>query len=315
MLASLALFLALQERPPLERMADLFKGHKSVSFEIAGGRPGRTERIRGRFLAPNLYSLVGDDHESRSDGTQAWSIFPKEKTYTREDLAAAFPPVASLPGFGLVFPSSPPPKAKGPAAKGEFAGKPVLEIPIEPPPSAPTGFTVSLLLDPQTATPRGLLTFRNGEPYETYAFENVVLDPPLTPADFAYAPPAGYRDTTEPKIMVGPALYQAMTKPGVWVEGVRLDPKVRLVGGYWAFDLDLKKADAFRWAEASASATVGGKTVRATAVKLDAAGGRVVIVVPRSGGRARPDGLTVMALRKDGRAEVVFEFEFALGAR
>ena len=310
MLASLALVLALQEKPPLERMADLFKGHRAVSFEIVGGQVGQTRRTRGRFLAPDFYSLVSDDYESHSDGTGAWMVFPKEKRYTVENLAAVLPDIAALPGFGLVFPVAKVTVAKGPIVQGEFSGKPVLKVPIEPPGGASTGVTATLLLDPETAMPRGVVTFRDGKSYETYALKNVVLDPPFTPADFAYAPPAGYRDTTEPKSMVGPALYQVMTKPGAWIERMRLSPGVRIVGGNWAFDLELRSADAFRWGSASASATVGGRTVRASAVKFDAKARRVVVVVPRLNGRLRPDELTVEALRKDGLSEGVFHFTF-----
>lgn len=159
-----------------------------------------------------------------------------------------------------------------------------------------------------------------GRSLETYRFESIVLDPPLTKADFRFVPPVGYRDyaaptppppeRARPVVVVAPRLPQISGKPGVWTGGgppsLRVAPKVRFYKGTWVFDIEARGSKGLSWRQGSALARVDGEWRFATLVGKGPL--RAIATFPKAA-KSPPDALQV-SIPVPGRLPTLTTFVF-----
>ncbi len=297
-------------------MVAAVRSHRAVSGVLRSGR----EVLRFRLQAPDRLWLRGDALGGTvvSDGRTAWIALDRPKVYAEVSPSfalalanplvgyslllrnAAFDPLGSLRA-ALVEPG-PPMRFDIKSLRNEAlaqlrAAYPGGLLVVGWRERYPLGMVVGL--DPATSLPTRLRTVP--EPDQTtqvYRYENVVLDPPLGPADFRFFPPPDYRRWTSPvrrpfvRFLPG-TISTVSARPGVWtdVQGVtlRVLAQVREYEGQWVFDFESQGRLA--WEGPSAFVRIDGAWRPALFIVKD--DGRAFMTFPKAGTNNPPDALQI----------------------
>lgn len=255
------------------------KGHHAVAFTAVGGIKNHSDTIRIRFCAPDCYDVVGEHDEVHCDGKHVWIVSLTDRSWFYRDVAPDLRQMAALPGFGLVFPNAKKTVARGDAKDVVVDGKTLTEIPVANFDGAPGDYETFIRIDPATGLLAGFRSERGKEPYEDYTVRDVVLDPPLTPADFRYEPPKDFAAPPAPTVPQAPVQVQPpiLGKPGAWIavgnDAVRVGKTFAKTANGWTIDVETKSPGTFDW---KATSLVGVR---------DKIAHKAIRVVPAPGGK------------------------------
>ena len=327
----MALFLTLGQTSPLEAMVRAVRSHRAVSGTLRSGR----DVLRFRFLAPNRFWISGTAIQGTvsSDGTTAWIAFDPVKAYGRTTAARAFSVVNPVVGFNLLLrdptldplralrtaliDQGPPLvfdvprliddardqlRASGVSAQGLVSFGPAGRVPRR----------MVLYLDPKSNLPTLLrVPEEEGRKAQTYAFEDVVLDPPSTDADFRFLPPLDYQEfSLGPRPLAPPprplSFEPPVLTPGVWVQELRVGARFRRVGSEWYLDVETRRPGDYDLKGMTATVRYGREWSIATVVSK---GERTLVSVPAQG-VAPPDAVRLDATPRKSWPRV-FLFEWA----
>lgn len=172
---------------------------QSLSMRLAMDFSGQKQAIEVKILRGGYLHAVmpGMNMEEFITPQGGWSLMTNQKQYRKEE-PREMRGSDALPGWEALFPNAKPPTAASDPSAMKFGEKDAQRIEIKSESAMQGSGKSYLYFDPVLKQPVGFEATTQGMAMKM-AFEDVKLDPGLTPKDFTWTPPQGWTEMNQPE--------------------------------------------------------------------------------------------------------------------